>query len=83
MLVEKELKKLRTPDFSYIWGKNYFEGNDGTQNTLVFQVKDINFRRKIKIGSGNAVYAKDVWKSKGLSTQSLDLWVHKTLYKVS
>ena len=38
-----------------IWGKNYFEGNDGTQNTLVFQEKEIYFRRKIKIGNGNTV----------------------------
>ena len=36
--VENELKKLKTLGLSYFWGKNYFEGNDGTQNSLVFRV---------------------------------------------
>ena len=29
LLVENELKKLKTLDLSYFGGKNYFEGNDG------------------------------------------------------
>ena len=37
LLVENELKKLKTLDQSYFWGKNYFEDNDGAQNALVFQ----------------------------------------------
>ena len=37
LLVENQLKKLKTFDLSYFKGKNYFEGNDGAQNTLVFQ----------------------------------------------
>ena len=36
LLVENELKKFKTFDLSYFWGKNYFEGNDGAQNALVF-----------------------------------------------
>ena len=36
VLVENELKKLKTFDSGYFIGKNYFEG-DGTQNYLVFQ----------------------------------------------
>ena len=37
LLLENELKELKTFDLSYFKGKNYFEGNDGAQNTLVFQ----------------------------------------------
>ena len=65
------LKKLKTLDLSYFWGKNYFEGDYGTQNTLVFQVKDKYFRRKINIDRGNSVYRLDIRKSKDLSTQNL------------
>ena len=39
LLIENELKKLKALDLSYFWGKNYFDGDDGTQYTLVFQVK--------------------------------------------
>ena len=28
---------------SYLRGKNYFEGNDGAQNSLIFQVKENYF----------------------------------------
>ena len=35
VLVENELKKLKTFDLSYFVGKNYFE-EDGAQNYLVF-----------------------------------------------
>ena len=35
LLVENELKKLKTFNSSYFRGKKYFE-NDGTQNCLVF-----------------------------------------------
>ena len=37
LIVENELKKLKTLDLSRFWGKIYFDGNDGTQNSLVFQ----------------------------------------------
>ena len=43
LLVEKELKKLKTLDLSYFWAKIYFEGNEGAQNTLVFQTMQKNF----------------------------------------
>ena len=38
LLVENELKKLKTFDSSYFIGKSHFE-EDGTQNYLVFQPK--------------------------------------------
>ena len=37
LLVENELKKLKTFDSSYFLGKNYFEGNNGAQNALIFE----------------------------------------------
>ena len=37
LLVEKKLKELQKFDASYFRGRNYFVGNDGTQNYLVFQ----------------------------------------------
>ena len=43
LFVENELKKLKTLDSSYFWGKNYFEGNDGAQNALVFQTIQNHF----------------------------------------
>ena len=36
LLVQNELKILKTFDLSYFNGKNYFDGDDGTQNGLVF-----------------------------------------------
>ena len=43
LLVENELNKLKTFDFSYFTGKRHF-GEDGTQNYLVFQPMYIYFR---------------------------------------
>ena len=65
LLVENELKKLKTLDLSYFRGKNYFEGNDGTQNALVFQTvqKHFNLSNADQISK---------WKSKGLSNQYLN-----------
>ena len=37
LLVENELNKLKTFDFSYFIGKSHF-GEDGTQSCLVFQL---------------------------------------------
>ena len=34
LLVENELKKLKTLGLSYFWSKNYFEGNDGAQKCI-------------------------------------------------
>ena len=47
-------------------GRNYFEGDDGAQNTLVFQVKSIFFKL---IALGNRKY--NTWTSKGISHQCL------------
>ena len=65
MLVENELKKLKTFDSSYFKGKIHFE-KDGTQNYLVFQPIHKYFK---KIGSCNYIY---FWKSKGVPDERLD-----------
>ena len=64
LLVENELKKLKTFDSSYFIGKSHFE-EDGTQNYLVFQ--PIN--RCFKVTAGIDYVSS--WKSKGLSTESI------------
>ena len=69
LFVENELKKFKKLDLSYFWGENYFEGNDGTQNTLVFQVKDKYFEDD----HGSTSMAISIWNSKGISKQSLQL----------
>ena len=63
LLVQNELNKLKTFDWSYFIGK-YFE-EDGTQNYLVFQP----ISRCFKI---NGKYILS-WKSKGLSNKTI-LW---------
>ena len=65
LLVENELKRLKRLDLSYFWGKNYFEGNDGAQNVLVFQTMKNHF----DLSNINQI---SKWKSKGLSNQYLD-----------
>ena len=64
LLVENELKKLKTFDSSYFIGKSHFE-EDGTQNYLVFQ--PINKYFKVIT---NTDYVSS-WKSKGLSAKSI------------
>ena len=64
LLVENELKKLKTFDSSYFRGKSHFE-EDGTQNYLVFQ--PIN--RYFKV-IANKLYISS-WKSKGLSNETI------------
>ena len=61
VLVENELKKLKTFDSSYFIGKNYFE-EDGAQNYLVFQP----ISRHFKINGKNILSRK----SKGLSDET-------------
>ena len=68
MLVENELKKLKTFDATYFRGKSHFE-EDGTQNYLVFQPMYRYFKKIAGAGSGNYIY---FWKSKGLSHERLD-----------
>ena len=55
MLVENELKKLKAFDLSYFKGKNYFKGNDGAENTLVFQTlqNTLIYKMEIKLVNGN------------------------------
>ena len=67
LLVENELKKLKTFDLSYFGGKNYFEGDNVTQNVLVFQVKEMYFEDQY----GSTSNAIRIWNSKGISKQSL------------
>ena len=62
MLVENQLKKLKTFYSSYFIGKSHSE--DGTQNYLAFQ--PIN--RYFKV-IANTDYVSS-WKSKGLSTET-------------
>ena len=69
MLVENELKKLKTFDSSYFLGKNYFEGNDRSQNSLVFLVGEKYFKNN----SGSNSSEIEIWKSKSSSNQSLSI----------
>ena len=57
LLVENELKKLKTSDSSYFRGKSHFD-EDVTQNYLVFQP------------TANTLYISS-WKSKGLSDETI------------
>ena len=69
MLVENELKKLEKVDATYFKGKSYFDGNDGSRNSLVFQVR----KKYFKNNSGSNSSKITIWKSKSLSSQSLNL----------
>ena len=54
---------------SHFRGKNYSDGNDGEQNSLVFQVGEKYFKNNFGSNSSKI----EIWKSKGLSSQSLSL----------
>ena len=69
MQIENEVKKLQKFDAAYFRGKNYFDGNDGAQNSLVFQVGEKYFKNS----SGSNSSKIEIWKSKCLSNQSLNL----------
>ena len=68
LLVENELKKLKTFYSSYFIGKNCFE-EDGTQNYLVFQPMYRYFKRIAAVGNGNYIY---YWQSNGLSDEKIN-----------
>ena len=68
LLVENELKKLKTFDSSYFIGKSHFE-EDGTQNYLVFQPMYRYFKRIAGVDNGNYIY---YWQSKGLSDEKIN-----------
>ena len=55
MLVENELKKLKTFDSIYFRGKTNFE-EDGMQNDLVFQPIKRYFKVIAGVGNGSYVY---------------------------
>ena len=65
LLVENEVKKLKTLGLSYFWGKNNFEGNDGAQNALVLQT----VRKHFNLSNVDQI---SKWESKGLSNQYLN-----------
>ena len=64
LLVENELKKLKTFDLSFFNGKNHFE-EDGTQSYLVFQP----IVRYFKVITNTDDISS--WKSKGLFAESI------------
>ena len=64
LLIENELKKLKTFGSSYFIGKSHFE-EDGTENYLVFQPISKSFKVIT-----NTDYISS-WKSKGLSAESI------------
>ena len=68
LLVENELKKLKTSDLSYFKSKSHFE-EDGTQNYLVSQPMYRYFKRIAGVGSGNYI---NIWRSKGLSDEKIN-----------
>ena len=63
MLVENELKKVKTFDLSYYKGKNCFEEDD-RQNYLIFQPMYKYFKRI------NNDYISS-WKSKGIADENI------------
>ena len=67
VLVENELKKLKTFDSSDFVGKSHFE-EDGVQNYLVFQPIYRYFKRVIGVGTDNYIF---FWNSKGLSDENM------------
>ena len=68
LLVENELKKLKTFNWDYFIGKISFE-KDGIQNYLAFQPMYIYL--KIISGVGNGSYII-YWQSKGLSDEKIN-----------
>ena len=68
LLVENELKKLKTFDSSYFIGKSHFE-EDGAQNYLVFQPVYRYFKIIAGVGNGRYIY---YWQSKGLSDERIN-----------
>ena len=60
LLLDNELKKLKTFEVDYFEEKNYFERDNGTQTMLVFQVKSIYFKRDVgRDASGLIIYVYD------------------------
>ena len=68
LLVENELKKLKTFDSIYFRGKSHFK-EDGMQNYLVLQPIKRHFKVIACVGNSNYIY---YWKSKGLSDERIN-----------
>ena len=68
LLVENELKKLKTFDLSYFRGKNSFE-DSGALIYLVFQSIDKYFKRIVGVGNGEYI---SFWKSRGLFDEKIN-----------
>ena len=68
LLVENELKKLKTCGSSYFIGKSHFEGDD-TQNCLVFQPMYRYFKIIAGVGNERFIY---YCQSKGLSDERIN-----------
>ena len=64
LLVENELKKLKTFDLNYFIGRSHFE-EDSTQNYLVFQPLNKYFK---VIANTKYIF---LWKSEGLSDENI------------
>ena len=75
LLIENELKKLKTFYLSYFIGKSHFD-EDGTQNHLVFQPLD----RYFKLVTNTLSILS--WQSKGLSTEVIDLLLRVFLHQI-
>ena len=60
LLVENELKKLEKFDAAYFSGKSYFDGNDGSQNSLVSQVGEKYFKNNSRSNSSKI----EIWNQK-------------------
>ena len=68
LLVENELKKLKTFGSICFRDKSHFEGDD-TQNYFVFQQIKRHFQQIAGVGDCNYIY---YWKSKGLSDKRIN-----------
>ena len=75
LLLDNELKKLKTFDADYFEVRNYFEGGNGTQNMLVVKAKNKYFGRN---NLGNTQYY--TWKSKGISNENF-YYIAGNIYK--
>ena len=76
MLVKNELKKLQNFDSSYFRGRNYFVGDDGTQNYLAFQPMLKYFKTHAKFNWLNCTINTNnitSLKSKGLSDENIKI----------
>ena len=67
LLVESELKKLKTLDSIFFRSKSHFE-KYGTQNYLVYQPMQRCFKSVAGVGTGIYIY---FWKPEGLSDENV------------